>query len=246
MSKKHYEYDVALSFAEEDHALVECVVAALKEKGVNPYYYKEKTEETWGEQLDHMLREIYGKKSRLCVIFYSKHYVAKQWTNFEMNTAQRRQTRNIRTYILPLKLDDTSLPKALGKVVYAPVQDCAVLAEMIYKKVERAKKPVPVTEQLKHFISRPRNAVSLALLAIGIVLFPDQLLPAEVLARRLYDRTAVHSFAVCRDGNISYAHGRGACSHHLGVDHYVEDTVSHTRTMEQCEEDAREISWFSK
>lgn len=56
------------------------------------------------------LDEVYRKKSGFCVMFISKHYALKAWTNHERASAQARAFTENQKYVLPARLDDTEIP----------------------------------------------------------------------------------------------------------------------------------------
>lgn len=131
------EWDVALSFAGEDRMYVEEVAKMLQEMGVKVFYDKFETAKLWGKNLYDYLNEIYSKKSRYTVMFISKHYKAKAWTNYERETAQARAYADNREYILPVRFDETELPGMLSTTAYVSTKeyDPKELAELILAKV---------------------------------------------------------------------------------------------------------------
>ncbi|MBV9615265.1 MAG: TIR domain-containing protein, partial [Ktedonobacteraceae bacterium] len=74
-----------------------------------------------------------------CVAFLSQHYATKLWTNHEREAAQARAFQENEEYILPIRLDDTSIPGLLPTVAYlnwsATTPDD--VAELIEKKLGR-------------------------------------------------------------------------------------------------------------
>ena len=110
--KPEYEFDVVLSFAGEDRLIVEKYVSILKSKSksLTVFYDEEKRSELWGKNLVEELYDIYKNKARYCILFISKHYLNKMWTNHERQAAQERALKEKSEYILPIKLDDTELP----------------------------------------------------------------------------------------------------------------------------------------
>ena len=113
-----FDYDVALSFAGEDRAKVEPVADLLKRKGVNVFYDEFERSRLWGEDLYTYLDEVYSKKARFCVMFVSRHYAEKAWTNHERKSAQERAFKEHKAYILPIRLDDTEIPGIRNTVGY--------------------------------------------------------------------------------------------------------------------------------
>jgi hypothetical protein len=105
-----YEYDVCLSFAGEDRAYVNRVVGCLKRRGVRYFYDNEAKADLWGKDLYTYLDEIYRHRSRFCLVFASKHYAQKKWTNHERQSAQARVFTEMGDYLLPVRLDDTDIP----------------------------------------------------------------------------------------------------------------------------------------
>src|SRR5882724_7609782 len=79
------EYDVALSYASEDREFVEQTAAALGQHGIT--YFYDRDEETavrlWGTNLYDHLSQVYSKLARYTVMFISKNYANKRWTNLE-------------------------------------------------------------------------------------------------------------------------------------------------------------------
>src|SRR6266702_4933840 len=60
----------------------------------------------------------YQNKSRYCILFLSKHYVAKLWTKHELQSAQARALREQDAYILTIRFDDTQIPGILPTIAY--------------------------------------------------------------------------------------------------------------------------------
>ncbi|OME73997.1 hypothetical protein BK120_32485 [Paenibacillus sp. FSL A5-0031] len=107
---KYYEYEVALSFAGEDRDLVYEIADLLKRSNVRVFYDMYETISLWGKDLYTHLDEVYRKKSKYCIMFLSKHYKEKVWTNHERESAQARAFMEREEYILPIRLDDTEIP----------------------------------------------------------------------------------------------------------------------------------------
>ena len=110
MAGDEFEYDVALSFAEQDRDVVDKVADLLTSKRIKVFYDKYETAELWGKDLIDHLVNIYSRKARYCVMFVSQYYPLKKWTNVERTAARERALRDADEYILTLKLDDTQVP----------------------------------------------------------------------------------------------------------------------------------------
>lgn len=148
------EYDVALSFAGEDRSYVELVADQLIARGVTIFYDKYEQADLWGKDLYVHLTDVYRSKAKYTLMFISKHYKEKVWTNHERRAAQSRAIEESREYILPARFDDTEIPGILpttGHIdlrQYSPVQ----VAVLILQKL--GKNPLA---QKAHQVPSPRN-----------------------------------------------------------------------------------------
>ena len=93
-------YDVSLSFAGEDRDYVEQVANALRDAGVKVFYDKHEVATLWGKDLYRHLDGVYRKQSKYCVVFASKNYAEKLWTNHELRSAQAKALKSAGEYIL--------------------------------------------------------------------------------------------------------------------------------------------------
>ncbi|MGA7950266.1 MAG: TIR domain-containing protein, partial [Thiobacillaceae bacterium] len=82
--------------------------------------------------------EIYRKRSRYCVIFVSKDYKERMWTNHERQSAQARAvTERGREYILPVRVDGTELDGMPPTIGYVPVsKGIDTIGQLLVKKLE--------------------------------------------------------------------------------------------------------------
>jgi len=114
-----FEYDVALSFAGEQRSDVVAVAECLKKAGVSVFYDDYEKANLWGKNLYDHLSDVYQNKARYCVIFASKDYAEKTWTNLERQNAQARAVKDKGAeYILPVRFDSTEIPGLLPTVGY--------------------------------------------------------------------------------------------------------------------------------
>ena len=111
--KLEHKYDFCLSFAGEDRKYAERLADLLIQAGARVFYDFAEEHVLWGKDLYTHLQDVYQNQSRYCVMFTSKHYVQKAWTNVEREAAQARSLRQPE-YILPIKLDSTPVPGILG------------------------------------------------------------------------------------------------------------------------------------
>ena len=103
-------YDVAISFAGEDRQAARGLADSLTRRGSKVFYDEYEVASLWGKDLYQHLANVYTNKAKYCIIFISSHYARKLWTNHELRSAQARAFRERTEYILPIRLDDTSLP----------------------------------------------------------------------------------------------------------------------------------------
>ena len=112
------QYDLAISFAGEDRDIVRSYAEAIKAQGLNIFFAGFEEVDLWGTNLYDTFDTIYRLKAHYCVIFLSKHYATKVWTNHERRSAQARALTENREYILPVKLDGTEIPGITPTIGY--------------------------------------------------------------------------------------------------------------------------------
>src|SRR6266481_2657872 len=105
-----FQYDVALSFAGEDRAVVESIARELVECDVRVFYDEFVTHELWGKDLFQHLSAVYRDKARYCIVFVSNAYKEKVWPKHELRQAQERAFFSSSEYILPVIIEDVELP----------------------------------------------------------------------------------------------------------------------------------------
>ena len=132
-------YDVALSFAGEDREYVAKVAAYLKDKGIRVFYDNFEQIDMWGKDLFEYLEKIYRNDSRYCVIFISKDYIKKVYTNHERRSALAKALQKKDEYILPVRFDDTPVPGILPTVNYIDLtqKKPSELGQMIIDKIRK-------------------------------------------------------------------------------------------------------------
>lgn len=108
-----YNYDIAISFAEEDRKTALFIISALESHGLKVYYYPERPSEVIGKELDTALWRIYQYESALAIVLFSAHYVQKKWSRHELKAILERR-KYYSDYLIPVKVDDTSLSEIDG------------------------------------------------------------------------------------------------------------------------------------
>ncbi len=132
-----YEYDVCLSFADEQRQYVQQIAEGLRARGVKVFYDGYERATLWGKDLNEHLDRIYRRSARYCIIFASKEYADKVWTNHERRSAQARALREKSEYILPARFDDTEIPGLRDTVAYVDLRttSAAELLDLIAEKI---------------------------------------------------------------------------------------------------------------
>ncbi|MDR3706804.1 MAG: TIR domain-containing protein [Capsulimonadaceae bacterium] len=113
-----FDYDVALSFAGEERDYVSAVADVLHQLGVKIFYDEYEAAGLWGKDLYEHLDDVYQRRSQYCVLFASKAYAEKVWTNHERKCAQARAISQKEEYILPVRFDETQIPGLTTTVGY--------------------------------------------------------------------------------------------------------------------------------
>lgn len=130
-----FNYDVAISFAEENNDVAAQIAVALREREVRYYYYKEQEAESWGAYILHLVNISYGKHSRYILLITGKTYVEKYWSGIELQIAQM-MNRPGSPRILQLRLDNTPVPGLSPHVGYQEWRNNPEkIAAMIQRKV---------------------------------------------------------------------------------------------------------------
>ncbi len=113
-----FEHDVALSFAGEDRKVARDIGEKLRQAGVRVFYDEFYKPDLWGRNLSQEFRKRYGPSSRFVLLFISRHFAIKDWTDFEFNIARQEARRRSREFILPIRLDDTAIVGLRSDVAY--------------------------------------------------------------------------------------------------------------------------------
>jgi internalin A len=130
-------YDVALSFANEDNWYVLRVAQELKANEIKVFFYENEQANLWGENLFDELDDIYRNRSQYVVMFISKHYANKMWTNHERQSAFDRAIRERKAYVLPARFDNTELKGLRSTIAFIDLENITPkdFAQLIIKKL---------------------------------------------------------------------------------------------------------------
>ncbi len=128
---QEYDYDVVFSFAGEDRHHAEALASLLKSDEYSVFYDEYEQATLWGKNIYEHLSSVYKDQARYCVMFLSRHYAQKLWSNHERQSAQARAFEENKEYILPIRIDDTEIPGLLSTVGYLDLRSMSI--EEIYK-----------------------------------------------------------------------------------------------------------------
>ncbi len=129
MTKK--TYDFALSFAGKDRCYAQKLAELLDAGGCSVFYDKKELAHLLGKNLYDRLSSIYKDEAQYCVMFLSQHYGQDRWTKHERESAQARAFEESQEYILPVRLDDTEIPRILPTVGYLDLREISI--EQVYE-----------------------------------------------------------------------------------------------------------------
>jgi transcriptional regulator with XRE-family HTH domain len=135
-----FQYDVALSFAGEDRGVADSLARLLRSRGIKVFYDQFEQADLWGKNLYDHLADVYANRARYCIMLISSHYAKKLWTNHEREHAQARAFTENQEYILPVKLDNTSIPGLPATIGYIDLRNSSVeqVTEYVTKKLDNA------------------------------------------------------------------------------------------------------------
>ncbi len=131
------KYDVALSFAGEQRAIVEEVARYLESSDLRVFYDDFEQNLLWGNPLFEIIKDVYTN-SRYVVLFISEEYCSKGWPKLEASHSIFSALIERKTIVLPVRLDEAVLPSLPDNIAYLDVNKCptpALIAKEICQKV---------------------------------------------------------------------------------------------------------------
>lgn len=132
-----YDFDIAVSYASEDRGYVSELVELLKSKGVKVFYDEDALAEIWGSNLIDFLQEVYNRRARFALLFISHHYVSKKWPSYERQSVQDRALNQAAPYLLPVRLDNSTLPGLHSSIAYIDARRVGIrdLSDLVIRKL---------------------------------------------------------------------------------------------------------------
>jgi len=139
LRRSGYPWDVAVSFAGEDREVVEQLKNMLNDSGYTVFYDFDVQHQLWGIDLRAKLADVYANDAQYMLVFLSKHYPEKDWTNFEFEVGKVARTKRTATYLLPVVIDDVTVVGLSGNVGHIDLRRCSVeqLAASLIDKIEQ-------------------------------------------------------------------------------------------------------------
>lgn len=107
---KNTKYDIALSFAGKNREYVEQVAEYLRARGLKVFYDDYEKVDLWGKNLYSHLSSVYKNDAKYVVMFVSKQYANKVWTNLERESAQARAFTEKKNIFYPQDLTTPKFP----------------------------------------------------------------------------------------------------------------------------------------
>lgn len=154
-----FEYEVALSFSGAERDYVRRVAERLKNSGVSVFFDEHEEVNLWGKDLVQHLDDVYRNKAQFSVVFISKSYAERVWTNHELRSVLARALADRREYLLPVRFDDTQLSGIRSTVAFLDLRGKAPeeLADDMLEKLGRTPAASVAREPLRRPKLRPTN-----------------------------------------------------------------------------------------
>lgn len=109
-----YNYDIAISFADENRDEAAVLKNELTREGLKVYYYPDNRVDDLGHDLLERLSNVFSTEARFAILLDSEHYYKedKLYTKKELEAIQRRMEMEPDiVYLLPVKLDMVNAPE---------------------------------------------------------------------------------------------------------------------------------------
>ena len=103
------EYQVALSFANEDREQARALAQALENRSIRVFFDEYERGNLWGKDLYIHLSEVYERQAQYCVMLLSKHY-ASEFGRITSGGQRKHEPFKEAGYILPVRLDGCRHP----------------------------------------------------------------------------------------------------------------------------------------
>ncbi|WP_340032006.1 TIR domain-containing protein [Paenibacillus sp. FSL K6-1122] len=138
--RNSFQFDIGLSFAGEDRSFVEMLFKLLEKAQIRVFYDNDQSSQLIGNNLYSHLAEVYFNKSRYCVVVISEYYMKKKWTLHEFQSIQVRNFLKHDNSIIPIILDDTSVPGITDSIAYLDARELSPkqIADQLEQKLKES------------------------------------------------------------------------------------------------------------
>ena len=111
----------------------------LNDSGYTLFYDFDVQHQLWGIDLRAKFADVYANDAQYILVFLSKHYPEKNWTNFEFEDGKDARTKRTATYLLPVVIDDVTVVGLSSNVGHIDLRRCGVeeLAESLIDMIEQ-------------------------------------------------------------------------------------------------------------
>jgi hypothetical protein len=106
-----FDWDFAISYATEDIEVARTIYNNLQRE-CRVFFAPEVSPNLWGEDLDKVLPNIYGVRSRFVLVLSTDHYIRKHWTQVEYNAVVTSNPGRI--LLIKLGAIPTDLPRNIA------------------------------------------------------------------------------------------------------------------------------------
>ncbi len=134
-----FEFDVAVSFAGPDRPVVQQLVDALKERGLEVFYDFDQQAVLWGKDLRKELARVYSEDAQFMIVCLSDDYPERDWPNFEFEVGRSAASKRTEDYLLPLIVGPTrpaivGLPSTVGHLSLSD-RSIQEIADLVQEKL---------------------------------------------------------------------------------------------------------------
>jgi len=116
--KPLFRFDFAISYAGEEEGIARDLHRLLTERGARVFLAANEKVYLLGKKLGRELPRVFGPDTRFAVPLVSSNYVKKFWPRREFEFAKQEEEKRGFEFVLPVRLDDSTLPGLSPEVVY--------------------------------------------------------------------------------------------------------------------------------
>jgi hypothetical protein len=153
------QYDIVLSYAEEDDAVAAKLARMLQDKGITVYYDKFNEAERLGKNtIDHD-NAIFGRAGKYCVVILSQYFGKDHVTKLQRQIIECKAAQAKDEYILPLRLDDSPIDPYMDQLFGVAYKENEVekFVNLVCKKLG-VKKEETVLGSLRHLFNPEKKS----------------------------------------------------------------------------------------